>query len=50
MTAGKSKPVVMPLRVFVGPGTEAEKAFHARKSMPRPEAIAPGIPPSPPTI
>jgi len=47
MTAGKSKPVVMPLRVFVGPGTEAEKAFHARKSMPRPEAIAPGIPPSP---
>jgi hypothetical protein len=47
MTAGKSKPMVMPLRVFVGPGTEAEKAFHGRKSMPRPEAIAPGIPPSP---
>ena len=47
MTEGKSKTVVMPLRVFVGPGTKAEKAFHARKSMPRPEAIAPGIPPTP---
>jgi hypothetical protein len=47
MTAGKLNSVVMPLRVFVGPGTKAEKAFHARKSMPRPQAIAPGIPPSP---
>ncbi len=47
MTAEKSKQVVMPLRVFVGPGTKAEKGFHARKCMPSPKAIAPGIPPTP---
>jgi hypothetical protein len=47
MTAEKSKPYVRPLRVFVGHGTEAEKGFHARMSMPSPEAIAPGVAPSP---
>ncbi len=47
MTAEKSKLMVRPLRVFVGPGTKAEKGFHARMSMPSPEVIAPGIPPTP---
>jgi hypothetical protein len=47
MTAEKSKQYVRPLRVFVGHGTKAEKGFHARMSMPSPEAIAPGIAPSP---
>jgi hypothetical protein len=46
MTAEQAK-LVRPLRVFVGPGTRAEKGFHARKSMPSPEAIAAGIAPSP---
>jgi hypothetical protein len=41
----KSKQVVRPLRVFVGHGTKAEKGFRSRMSMP--EAIAPGVPPSP---
>lgn len=47
MTAGKSSPMVRPMRVFVGPCTEAEKGFHTRKSMPGPKAIAPGIAPTP---
>jgi hypothetical protein len=47
MTTEKSKQLVKPLRVFVGHGTKAEKGFHARKSMPSPEAIAPGVAPSP---
>jgi hypothetical protein len=47
MTAEKSKQYVRPLRVFVGHGTKAEKGFHARMSMPSPEAIAPGVAPSP---
>jgi hypothetical protein len=47
MTGENSKQLVKPLRVFVGPGSKAEKGFHARKSMPSPEAIAPGIAPSP---
>ena len=42
MTAEKSKQMVRPLRVFVGHGTKAEQGFHSRKSMPTPEAIAPG--------
>jgi len=43
----KSKQFVRPMRVFVGPGTNAEKGFRARMSMPEPEAIAPGVPPTP---
>lgn len=35
------------MRVFVGHGTKAESGFRARMSMPEPEAIAPGIPPTP---
>ena len=42
----KSK-MVRPLRVFVGPGTRAEKGFHARVSMPISEVIAPGVSPTP---
>lgn len=45
MTPDKSKNVVRPLRVFVGHGTKAEKGFRSRMSMP--EAIAPGIAPTP---
>jgi len=45
MTAEKTKQSVRPMRVFVGPGTKAEKGFHARKSMP--EVIAPGVSPAP---
>jgi hypothetical protein len=47
MTAEKSKLMVSPLRVFVGPGTKAEKAFHGCMSMPTPEVIAPGVPATP---
>ena len=47
MAAEKSKPSVRPLRVFVGHGTKAEKGFLSRMSMPSPEVIAPGIPPTP---
>ena len=38
---------VRPLRVVLGHSTEAEKGFHSRKRMPKPTAIAPGVPPSP---
>ena len=47
MTEEKSKQTVRPLRVFVRPGSEAEKGFHARKSMPSPEVLAPGVPATP---
>ena len=43
----KSKQYVRPLRVFVGHGTKAEKSFRSLMSMPEPEAIAPGVAPSP---
>ncbi len=43
----KSEQYVRPLRVFVGHGTKAEKGFRSRVSMPHPEAIAPGIAPTP---
>ena len=43
----KSEQYVRPLRVYVGHGSKAEKGFRSRTSMPRPEAIAPGVPPSP---
>src|SRR4029077_1200109 len=39
---------VRPLRVFVGRGTKAEKGFRSRVLMPQPEAIAPGVTPTPP--
>jgi hypothetical protein len=45
MTAEKAKQYVRPLRVFVGHGTNAEKGFQARMSMP--EVLAPGLPPTP---
>jgi hypothetical protein len=47
MSEENSKQFVRPLRVFVFPGSKAEKGFHGRKSMPAPEAIAPGIPATP---
>ena len=47
MTAEQSKRLVKPLRVVVGHGTKAEKGFYARMSMPTPEALAPGLPPTP---
>lgn len=47
MSAEKSHQSIRPLRVFVGHGTKAEKGFHARKSMPTPEVIAPGVKPTP---
>jgi hypothetical protein len=46
MKTEKSKQV-RPLRVFVGHGTKAEKSFRSRMSMPEPEAIAPGVAPTP---
>ncbi len=45
--AKESEEYVRPLRVFVGRGTKAEKGFRSRVSMPQPEAIAPGVTPSP---
>jgi hypothetical protein len=47
MTADESKQYVRPMRVFVGHGSKAEKGFRSRMSMPRPEAIAPGVAPTP---
>jgi hypothetical protein len=38
---------IRPMRVFVGHKTEAEKGFHARKSMPKPAVLAPGVPATP---
>ena len=40
--------VVRPLRVFVGHRTRAEESVYRGMSMPEPEAIAPGIKPTPP--
>jgi hypothetical protein len=45
MKPDKSKNIVRPLRVYVGHGTKAERGFRSRMSMP--EAIAPGIAPTP---
>jgi hypothetical protein len=45
--AKESEQYVRPLRVFVGRGTKAEKGFRSRVSMPQPEAIAPGVTPTP---
>src|SRR6201993_1275395 len=45
--AAEAKRLVRPLRVVVGHGTKAEKGFYARMSMPTPEALAPGLPPTP---
>ena len=38
---------VRPMRVFVGPNTNAERGFHSRKFMPKRVAIAPGLPTTP---
>jgi hypothetical protein len=38
---------IRPMRVFVGYKTDAEKGFHSRLSMPKPAALAPGIPATP---
>ena len=38
---------IRPMRVFVGHRTKAEKGFRSRISMPKPAAIAPGLPPTP---
>jgi hypothetical protein len=43
----QSRTLIRPLRVFVGPNTKAEKGFHARKSMPKPAVLAPGLPATP---
>jgi len=42
--SGKS---IRPLRVFVGHRTRAEKGFRSRVVMPKPAALAPGLPPTP---
>lgn len=47
MRPNKGNKYVRPLRVFVGPNTKAEKGFHSRALMPEPEALAPGIQPTP---
>jgi hypothetical protein len=38
---------VRPMRVFVRPNSAAERGFHARAVMPKPEVLAPGLPPTP---
>ena len=38
---------VRPLRVFVRPNSAAERGFHSRAVMPKPEVLAPGLPPTP---
>ena len=38
---------VCPLRVFVAPGSRAEKRSRQRIMMPEPTALAPGLPPTP---
>src|SRR5260370_31028304 len=38
---------VRPMRVFVRPNSAAERGFHARAVMPKPKALAPGLPPTP---
>src|SRR5215470_10401259 len=43
----KGNRYVRPLRVYIGPHTKAEKSFRSQALMPEPEALAPGIQPSP---
>jgi len=38
---------VRPLRVFVRPNSAAERGFHSRAVMPKPQVLAPGLPPTP---
>ena len=38
---------VRPMKVFVRPNSAAERGFHSRAVMPKPEALAPGIEPTP---
>src|SRR5579859_324995 len=38
---------VRPMKVFVRPNSAAERGFHSRAVMPKPEALAPGLPPTP---
>jgi hypothetical protein len=38
---------VRPMKVFVRPNSAAERGFTARAVMPRPEVLAPGLPPTP---
>jgi hypothetical protein len=38
---------VRPMKVFVRPNSAAERGFHARVVMPKPEVLAPGLPPTP---
>jgi hypothetical protein len=38
---------IRPMRVFVGHATKAEKGFRSRVSMPKPAALAAGLPPTP---
>jgi hypothetical protein len=43
----QSATYVRPMRVIVGHKTRAEEGFRARASMPKPAALAPGLPPTP---
>lgn len=43
----KNRKHLRPLRVYLRPGSKADKGFHSRISMPQPAEIAPGLPPSP---
>jgi len=38
---------VRPMKVFVRPNSSAERGFRSRAVMPKPEALAPGLPPTP---
>ncbi len=38
---------VRPMKVFVRPNSAAERGFYSRAVMPKPEALAPGLPPTP---
>jgi hypothetical protein len=38
---------VRPMRVYVRPKSQAERGFRRRATMPKPEALAPGLPPTP---
>jgi len=38
---------VRPMKVFVRPNSAAERGFTARAVMPKPEVLAPGLPPTP---
>lgn len=43
----QSGTLIRPMRVFVGHKTKSERGFHARKSMPEPVVLAPGLPVTP---